>query len=176
MMTAVLMPITSPREDTSGPPELPGLSAASVWMTSSIMRPGGRAQRAPQRGNHARGHRGLEAKRIADGDRELAAPQLLGVAERRERQAARGIGAQERKVGVGIDAEQARLGGAAFGIGQANFARAVDDVSVGENKTVGRNDDARADPAASCFAVAARAYRRARRQDRRSTTEETASE
>ena len=39
MMTAVLMPTTSPREDTSGPPELPGLSAASVWITSSISRP-----------------------------------------------------------------------------------------------------------------------------------------
>src|SRR5262245_10302757 len=39
MMTAVLMPITSPRDDTSGPPELPGLSAASVWIRSSIMRP-----------------------------------------------------------------------------------------------------------------------------------------
>ena len=39
MMIAVLMPITSPREDTSGPPELPGLSAASVWITSSISRP-----------------------------------------------------------------------------------------------------------------------------------------
>ena len=38
-ITAVLMPITSPREETSGPPELPGLSAASVWMTSSISRP-----------------------------------------------------------------------------------------------------------------------------------------
>ena len=38
-MTAVLTPITSPRELTSGPPELPGLSAASVWMTSSMSRP-----------------------------------------------------------------------------------------------------------------------------------------
>jgi hypothetical protein len=36
---AVLMPTTSPAEDTSGPPELPGLSAASVWMTSSTSRP-----------------------------------------------------------------------------------------------------------------------------------------
>ena len=27
---AVLMPITSPADETSGPPELPGLSAASV--------------------------------------------------------------------------------------------------------------------------------------------------
>src|SRR5258708_2297494 len=38
-ITAVLMPMTSPREETSGPPELPGLRAASVWITSSISRP-----------------------------------------------------------------------------------------------------------------------------------------
>ena len=30
LMIAVLMPITSAADDTSGPPELPGLSAASV--------------------------------------------------------------------------------------------------------------------------------------------------
>jgi hypothetical protein len=36
---AVFTPITSPRVFTSGPPELPGLRAASVWMTSSINRP-----------------------------------------------------------------------------------------------------------------------------------------
>ena len=29
----------APRESTSGPPELPGLSAASVWMMSSMSRP-----------------------------------------------------------------------------------------------------------------------------------------
>ena len=36
--TAVLMPTTRPRPSTSAPPELPGLSAASVWMTSSTIR------------------------------------------------------------------------------------------------------------------------------------------
>ena len=36
---AVLIPMTSPLVVTSGPPELPGLSAASVWMMSSISRP-----------------------------------------------------------------------------------------------------------------------------------------
>ena len=30
--TAVLIPITSPRASTSGPPLLPGLIAASVWI------------------------------------------------------------------------------------------------------------------------------------------------
>src|SRR5215831_8995616 len=38
-ITAVLMPTTSPRVETSGPPELPGLRAASVCNTSSISRP-----------------------------------------------------------------------------------------------------------------------------------------
>ena len=32
------MPITSPRRLSSGPPELPGLMAASVWMTSWVRR------------------------------------------------------------------------------------------------------------------------------------------
>ena len=37
--TAVLTPTTSPRPLTSAPPELPGLSAASVWIRLSISRP-----------------------------------------------------------------------------------------------------------------------------------------
>ena len=36
---AVFTPITSPAEFTSGPPELPGFKAASVWMILSIKRP-----------------------------------------------------------------------------------------------------------------------------------------
>ena len=36
--TAVLMPTTRPEASASAPPELPGLSAASVWMTSSTTR------------------------------------------------------------------------------------------------------------------------------------------
>src|SRR6266699_2480589 len=38
-MTAVFTPMTSPCEFTSGPPELPGFSAASVWMMLSMRRP-----------------------------------------------------------------------------------------------------------------------------------------
>src|SRR5579871_5456073 len=37
--TAVLMPTTRACASASAPPELPGLSAASVWITSSITRP-----------------------------------------------------------------------------------------------------------------------------------------
>ena len=35
----LLMPITWPRAFSSGPPELPGLIEASVWMTSLIGKP-----------------------------------------------------------------------------------------------------------------------------------------
>jgi hypothetical protein len=36
---AVLIPTRSPRELSSGPPELPGLIAASVWIIGTSMRP-----------------------------------------------------------------------------------------------------------------------------------------
>ena len=35
------MPMTSPREFSSGPPELPGLTEASVWIASSMGLPCG---------------------------------------------------------------------------------------------------------------------------------------
>ncbi len=35
----MLIPTTRPRASASAPPELPGFSAASVWITSSITRP-----------------------------------------------------------------------------------------------------------------------------------------
>merc|ERR1719231_1159490 len=38
-MIAVLMPTTREQESTRGPPELPGLSATSVWMIPSIIFP-----------------------------------------------------------------------------------------------------------------------------------------
>src|ERR1700748_514766 len=84
-MIAVLTPMTSAFDDTSAPPELPGLSAASVWITSSMVRP--------------------ETERIADRDQELAAAQCLGVAEPGMAQIARAVGAEQRQIGVGVDAE-----------------------------------------------------------------------
>jgi hypothetical protein len=47
-------------------------------MTSSINRP-----LSPQRRDHARRHRRLQAKGIADGDREFADLQCVRVAKRR---------------------------------------------------------------------------------------------
>src|SRR6266446_2378363 len=48
-ITAVLTPTTRPRESTSGPPELPGFNAASVWITSSINRPPTERNEPPNR-------------------------------------------------------------------------------------------------------------------------------
>ena len=47
--TAVLTPTTSPLPVTSAPPELPGFSAASVWMTLSMMRPVRRVRAGSER-------------------------------------------------------------------------------------------------------------------------------
>src|SRR4051794_1189192 len=47
--TAVLTPTTSPRPGTSAPPELPGLRAASVWMTLSMMRVAARLRAGSER-------------------------------------------------------------------------------------------------------------------------------
>ena len=38
-ITAVFTPTTSPRDETRGPPELPGFRAASVWIRLSMSRP-----------------------------------------------------------------------------------------------------------------------------------------
>ena len=86
MMMAVLMPTTSPCEDTSGPPELPGLSAASVWIRSSISRPVRARSERPSAETTPAVTVEFEAERIADRDHQLAAPQPLGIAERRRRQ------------------------------------------------------------------------------------------
>ena len=103
-MIAVLMPITRPRLSSSGPPLLPGLSAASVWITLSTRWPVMLRKRAAQRADHAGGHRRVEAERAADGHHELADAQPGRFAELGVRQS-RGIRLHDRDVGprVGPD-------------------------------------------------------------------------
>jgi hypothetical protein len=110
-MIAVLTPTTSPREFSSGPPELPGLSAASVWITSGNQPAGAGAHAAAERADDAGGDRVLEAERVADGDGDLAAAQVGRAAEhgRRERQPGGGADVQQRQVGIGVVADP--LGG-----------------------------------------------------------------
>src|SRR6185312_8914497 len=94
LMMAVLMPITSAFDDTSGPPELPGLSAASVWITSSIVRP------------------------------------LTERIERPIGQVAHAVGAEQRQIGVGIDAEHPGLTDVTLDVPQPDLLGGTDHVAV----------------------------------------------
>ena len=77
-----LIPMTRPVASSSGPPELPGLIAASVCRTLSIAKPFGRLDLALQRRDDAGGERAFQAERVADRDRRVADLDGLGVAER----------------------------------------------------------------------------------------------
>src|SRR4030095_16996656 len=85
--TAVLTPTTRPRPSASAPPELPGLSAASVWITFSTTRPAptGRARpralTTPAVPQTPRRHGPRESHRIADGYHELAHAKRRRLAE-----------------------------------------------------------------------------------------------
>ena len=142
--TAVLIPTTRPRPSTSAPPELPGLSAASVWMTSSTIRvvsPGAGRQRAAERGDDAGGHRAGEPVRVADRDHELADAQRGGVAELGGR-VRLAVGAQHREVGKRVGADHARLDLAPVGERGPDAraaAPALDHVGGGEHEAVGRD-------------------------------------
>jgi hypothetical protein len=104
---AVLMPTTSPCMLTSGPPELPGLMAASVCMKSSkgpCLSCRALALMIPA------GHRGLQAERRADGDDPVADLHLVGVAQRGERELALAVVELEhREVGLLVAADHLRL-------------------------------------------------------------------
>ena len=91
------MPISSPRRLSRAPPELPELMAASVWMKFSrfsMLRPL-RAERADDAGGD-----GLaEAERVADGQRIVTDPQLVGVGKLDLHQIL-GLDLQQRDVGL----------------------------------------------------------------------------
>ena len=59
-------PTTSPCSLSSGPPELPGLSAASVWIAPVILRAVGRGDFAVQRRDDAAREGLVETVRVAD--------------------------------------------------------------------------------------------------------------
>src|ERR1035437_4291409 len=92
-MTAVLTPMTSPRELTSGPPELPGFNAASVWITSSISRPVLARKERPQGADDPSRHGALKPVGIADRDGKLTHAHIPGIAQ------PDGMRSEERRVG-----------------------------------------------------------------------------
>ena len=75
-MIAVVTPISRPAQSSSGPPGLPGLTAASVWTTFPISLPPLVGRRRFKSADHTCGQRLVETKRVADGERGLAHLQI----------------------------------------------------------------------------------------------------
>ena len=104
-MMMLLMPMTSPFMLTSGPPELPRLMAASVWMKSSIV---GRLPPTPSWRPLALTMPGrdgvLHAQRIADGQDPFADLDLARVAELGEGRVL-GLDLDQGDVGLGVGAD-----------------------------------------------------------------------
>jgi hypothetical protein len=115
------MPTTRASASASAPPELPGLSAASVWMTSSMIRPG-------------------QAERIADRHHELADDEPVGLAEL-GRLRGRAVRAQHGQVGQRVGAHHSERDRRAVGKRRGAAARLADHVRVGEQEPVAGEDD-----------------------------------
>ena len=108
--TAVLMPTTRPRPSTSAPPELPGFSAASVWMTSSTTRAAAPARVGSERPSAETTPAVTEPAKpcgLPIATTSWPTRSVGGVAElgRRQRLA---VGAQHRQVGERVGADHAR--------------------------------------------------------------------
>src|SRR5918999_3645162 len=120
--TAVLMPTTQPRPSTRAPPELPGLRAASVWMTLSTIR-------------------AVEAVGIPDRHDELADPERLGISQLGGCQVA-AVEPENGEVGKRVGADDLEVDPAAVDEGRiAGSVRAIDDVSGRQREAVGRDHD-----------------------------------
>ena len=136
----VLMPITSPCQLRSGPPELPGLMAASVWMASSMTSPSGsctwRMELTMPLGEGAG-----ESEGIADRVNFLADLQIGRIAESHRLQ----VGSFDLDDGQVMRLVGADDGGLIFlAVVERDFdlARIGDDVIVGEDVSFFVDDEA----------------------------------
>ena len=157
---AVFMPITDPSMATSGPPELPGLIAASVWMNfwnwfCAMPLGVGLVDGAVFGGDDA-GRNGLrKAEGAADGEHPVADLRAVGVAELDGGEGFFGVDFNDGHVGVFVDADDscgaAEVASAAFGVGgklDENSVGFIDDVVVGDDVAARVNDEAGAESAA----------------------------
>ena len=83
--TAVLTPTIRPRPSASAPPLLPGLSAASVWITSSTTRPDFVGSERPSPDTMPAVTLPARPSGLPTRDHELAHPQILGASHRDRR-------------------------------------------------------------------------------------------
>src|SRR5581483_4412411 len=139
---AVLMPMTSPRRFSSGPPELPGLMEASV---DEVLVGRDPDVGAPDGADDADGDRLIEPERIADGNGPFPHAESVGVAERGDTQLPIRVELDDRQVGLRVGADDASahllLGCKPHG----DAVGALDHVEVGEHVAALVDDDARAE-------------------------------
>ena len=100
-------------------------------------------------------HGVLVAERVADREDPLAHPQRRRIAERRDRQPGLAVDLDQRDVGVGIGADDARAESPAVRQLHRDPLGAIDDVVVGQDAAVGVDDEAAAGAAPRGIALAA---------------------
>jgi len=122
------------------------LSAASVWITSSIS-PGRRRcpgrHAAAQRADHAGGHAARQAERVAHRDDENAHEDPVRVAELR-RAGDLPVGAYHREVGQRVATDQLDARGRTVAERGLSVGGVADDLSVGDQVAFGGEYDGRA--------------------------------
>ena len=139
---ATLTPTSSPSMLSSGPPELPGLIAASVWISAlydiSLFSVTSRCNGA----DDADGDGVLVAVGVADGDDRLADHQVVGGAQRHDGQRLGGVDLDEGQVGLGVAGDDAGRVHGAVGQADAQRVHVLDDVVVGDDVAARVDDDA----------------------------------
>ena len=147
-MVAVFTPTTRPAESTSGPPELPGFSAASVWIDVVNQPPGIRPQRPPQRADHARRHRRLKSIRSANRNHNLPHAQPLRIAQRRHAQSrlvkVRPLQPDHRQVARRVVSNPRGRHAPPIGHGHRNPHSVVHHVTVRKDQPIRREHESRA--------------------------------
>ena len=146
---AVLMPMTRPSTSTSGPPELPGLIAASVWIASTSVSVPAMCTVRPRPETMPEVTVGLpgDSERVADRDDGVADLQGVGVAELHRRETG-AVDLDDGEVLGAVLADDASAHGRRRRSSVTTSCVAgggrlgVRDVRVGDDDAVGRDDEA----------------------------------
>ncbi len=140
-----VIPITWPEESMSGPPELPWLIAASVWITPPIVKLFGELIDPVERAHDPARHRLGKPEGASDRDHRVTDGNRAGVPEReRVEERGRRRDAHDREVGRLVGPDELCREAAAVPEHHADRGRPEDDVIVGEDIALGVVDEARA--------------------------------
>jgi hypothetical protein len=135
---------------SSGPPELPGLMAASVWMKCWNWPLAPWLDGAVLGGDDAGGDGLRQREGAADGLHPVAHLRRVGVAQLDGRQRRAGVDLDHRQIGGLVDADHARRTAQILGVGiggelDVDLVGLLDHVIVGDDVALGIDDEARAE-------------------------------